>query len=317
MKKSFHSLLSGTAWVAVLLTLAACSNETEQVTDVRVPLQIEAADVRQDSRAIIEGTTLPEECQYGIFVMDNTSSAIAIDNGINTRVDYVKGISNLSRPIYLSERVEVPVYAYYPYDEEYNYVGALQNMPLYAERQIDYLYGHSVNANGELSFATFNEPKISIRFKHAMARVTLHIRKEENNANAYNLPFVGLINVWAYGALNLYEGIVSGYNGFASLVSKPEQTTLETATDVVTADFLVFPMNSNEVSQDIVLGMGNDLSNYELSVRMPAFNWESGKQYTYEVTIRNGSMSIGEAVITPWENNDKGGITVGDSNYVE
>lgn len=317
MKKSFHSLLSGTALVAVLLTLAACSNETDQATDVRVPLQIGAADVQQDSRAIIEGTTLPEECQYGIFAMDNNSSDIAVENGINTRVDYVKGISYLSAPVYLPENSEIPVYAYYPYNEEYNYVGALQNMPLMAEKQIDYLYGTSVNPNGGLAFASFYAPKVSIRFKHAMARVTFHIRKEESNTNAYFLPNISLINVWSSAVLNLYMGTVDLFKGWVTLIGKPDNNILETASQVATVEFLVLPMNSEKVDWDISLGMGELYNEYDLFVMMPPFNWEGGKQYTYEVTIRNGSMSIGEAVITPWENNDKEGITVGDSNYVE
>ena len=174
-------------------------------------------------------------------------------------------------------------------------------MPLMAEKQIDYLYGTSVNPNGGLAFASFYAPKVSIRFKHAMARVTFHIRKEESNTNAYFLPNISLINVWSSAVLNLYMGTVDLFKGWVTLIGKPDNNILETASQVATVEFLVLPMNSEKVDWDISLGMGELYNEYDLFVMMPPFNWEGGKQYTYEVTIRNGSMSIGEAVITPWE----------------
>lgn len=44
-------------------------------------------------------------------------------------------------------------------------------------------------------------------------------------------------------------------------------------------------------------------------------NWQAGQQYTYTVTIKDGSINISQATITPWSNNEQGGLVVNDGNY--
>ena len=110
--KNIQSIFYLATVIGSILSVTSCNNEDEIVTTGKqVPLEIQAGSV-QTTRSIIEGSTLPEECQYGIFAMNDGS---AINGGANVCVNYVKGVSNLSKNVYLPSDLDIPVYAYYPY----------------------------------------------------------------------------------------------------------------------------------------------------------------------------------------------------------
>ena len=53
-------------------------------------------------------------------------------------------------------------------------------------------------------------------------------------------------------------------------------------------------------------------------VPLPATIWEAGQKYTYTLVVDGaGSVRVSEAVITPWENNEQSGITVGDDDRLQ
>ena len=312
--------MAGATCLASMLSVVACSSEEKlALSDGRVPLEVEVVGV-QDTRTIIDGTALPDGSQYGIFAMLGGGTTDAVENGVNVQVDYNNGKSTLRNPVYIPDNADVPVYAYYPYDSQNSDLAYLRQIPVEASSQTDYLYGTSVDVNNNFSFANAYNPKVRIHFRHALARVRLNVRKADDNINSYKLPYVGLQNVLSLGWFDLYEGELAKSEGSINLLAKPSEYVLDTSEDLLTVDFLVLPMNT--AMQSVTLGLGDNYDAYSLTAPMPATEWKSGQQYTYNVTIRDnqmpggsGSLSISEATIAPWENTNQENIEVGDVNF--
>lgn len=314
--KRIQSIFYVVTMISCMLSVASCNSENEMAsTNEQEPLQIIVEGVTQ-TRTIITGKYLPDKCKYGIFVMKSDSKEASLTNGINAQVNYVKGTSTINNNIYVPYQTAATVYAYYPYNEKYNETYYIDGkMTIEAGTQTDYLYGGYQTEEGEKLFVQEgSNPVATIRFKHAMTRVTLKIKKAESNENNYKLPYISLKNVMEGAALNLYEGVVHQGWGNTELMAKPADYVLQNITDEITADFLVIPMNT--ANQIVTLGMGDNASEYSLTAAIPATNWQAGQQYTYTVTIDTHKMlSISEATITPWINNNQKEIEIGDENY--
>lgn len=188
-------------------------------------------------------------------------------------------------------------------------------MPIDATTQTDYLYGYSADSDNRLTYVNTEQPKANIYFKHAMARVTMRIKKSADNEKTYKFPYINLLNVDKSAYVNVLEnGAILDPSGTSNLTAKPSDYALENSDNEIVADFLVIPGNTER--RNIMLNM-NDVSGFEngLSAAVPATNWQAGQQYTYTVTIKNGSLDINQAEISEWKNSEQGGLNVGDKDY--
>lgn len=296
MKKSY---ISNQMFVAATLLLAmnACVNENAEdvLPDGKVPLELSVSGI--ETRAVIEGETLPSESQYGVFAID-------AENGTNVAVNYMDGVSTLSTPVYLTEAgKDYQVLAYYPF------TSGLDNpaeIPLVSiEMQQDAMYAQAVTVNQE-------EPQAQLTFNHALSRITLRITKEAENPDELRLSEVSLNNVWDYASLNLFTGEVSGQAGSAFVFQHFDNLLL--GVEPVTTDLLVYPMNTAE--HDVTLTL-RTADGEDTPVPLPSTNWQSGQQYIYNVTITQARIEISEAIIEPWNNNEQAGSTVGDDNQAK
>ena len=176
-------------------------------------------------------------------------------------------------------------------------------MPIDATTQTDYLYGYSADSDNRLTYVNTEQPKANIYFKHAMARVTMRIKKSADNEKTYKFPYINLLNVDKSAYVNVLEdGAILDASGTSNLTAKPSDYALENSDNEIVADFLVIPGNTE--GKKIMLNMSDNISSFEngLSAAVPVTNWEAGQQYTYMVTIKNHySLSITEADITPWD----------------
>lgn len=303
MKRIFQSLLLVAVIAGSAVSVGSCSDEDEMAKmgeAKKVPLEIVT---NVTTRSIITGTTLPEESQFGVFAMSNDNEA-TLQNGRNARVSYIKGKCSLDNPIYLADESTL-IYAYYPYTE---IVESARYVNIEASSQTDYLYANTTVEGGSITVNQRN-PQATLNFRHALSRITFKIKKSSNNTDDYNLQLVGLSNMYKNAFLDLKVGGIFEYGGNVTLESK-------IAGDVnkgeVTVDFLVIPIN-NVRDREVCLNL--DLEKHtDVSVLMPSAVWESGKQYTYTVTIERNKLSISEAVIAPWNNNMQENINVNEDN---
>lgn len=308
MKKNI--LYRAAALGALPLLLAACSqqdNEPVNISSELVPLEV---SVGVDTRDIIQGSTLPDLSNFGIFGVTQETGELQGDID-NVNVEYVKGECALSRDVLLDER-PTSIYAYYPYNE----TATLNSVPVQMnDGTTDYLYGCSYDlATGTNTTVNNAQPHATIYFKHALAQVRLIAYKTADyEGDAYVAGFV-VNRVPLYGIMDVTTGsitdtewgdMVMKVTGSNNLFVEGEGTT--------TCRFLAIP--TEEVANRTML---IELDGEYVTVPLPATVWEAGQQYTYTLVVdKNRNVLVTEGEITPWENNVQGEITVGDDDYVE
>lgn len=301
--KTLHTIRQLAATVCSILLLSACNNgEEENLATRQVPLELNLKEAA--TRSVITGTTLPQDSYFGIFgvAQENLDTSTVEEDMDNISVWYYEGCE-LQETVYLDETPTV-IYAYYPYNES----TTLRSMYLSAQTQTDYLYGYSVNDNDFISTVNADNPRANILMKHAMSRITLRIKVSEQQSDIQDLYGIKLVNAYLAGELDIPSGkLALSDKGELSIPTKERLSTTAHSFDI-----LAFPETT---VQDITLSL--NLNEVYYSVPMPAGGWKSGQQYTYEVTIDKGTLSISQATITPWNNNFLGDIVVEDDNYVE
>lgn len=296
--KTLHTIRQLATTVCSILLLSACNNgEEENLATRQVPLELNIKEAA--TRSVITGTTLPQDSYFGIFGVADTTLEEDMDN---ISVWYYERCE-LQETVYLDGTPTV-IYAYYPYNENTD----LNHMSLSANAQTDYLYGYSVNDNDFISTVNADNPRANILMKHAMSRITLRIKVSELQSDIQDLYGIKLVNAYLAGELDIPSGkLALSDKGELSIPTKERLSTTAHSFDI-----LAFPETT---VQDITLSL--NLNEVYYSVPMPAGGWKSGQQYTYEVTIDKGTLSVTQATITPWNNNAQDGIEVGDDNYVE
>jgi len=279
----------------------ACTEQDETIaTNAKeVPLEISLKGC--DTRTVITGNTLPDNSQLGIFAVNNDDK-ISYNNVLST---YTDKQWTTAKTIYLTESGK-RIYAYYPYSEK----ASLDNLSINTREQIDYLYGYAVGENNQMTTVNATSPKANILLKHAMARITLNIKKPKKDADSKgDIYGIILAGVPLSGNLDLRNGkMTTADNGDLTISTK-----FQLSTEGTNVDILVPPIEG--AVQETMLSL--NINDKYYSVWMPARKWESGKQYTYAVEVADGALKISEATITPWNNNQQDGIEVGDDNYVE
>lgn len=301
--KTYQILLYKAFLLGGLLLGASCSNQEEVLTasDRKVPLEVQIKGC--GTRTVITGTELPNQSNLGIFTANKGNGETTANNIL---ASYANSRCDLAKTVYLAEEEE-NVYAYYPYSEK----GSLTSVPVAVNTQTDYLYGYAVDGKNEQTTVSALNPKANILLKHALARITLNIRKGEDNEN-FDLSggHLGGAIFPVSGTLNIANGTITNTDDDDVIwISCKEHVTEATACNL---DILVLPADMSEKDVSLTLNINEKYA----SAALPKTNWQAGQQYTYTVTVDRKKVSISKATITPWNNNEQGGITVGDDNYV-
>lgn len=295
MKKAILSLLA-------LPLLFACSSEDSEIAGNagRVPLQIEFGDI---TRAALEGSTLPDNAQYGVFAASTTAPYNSLlENGENRCVTYSGGKSTFDQNVYIPEGKAAYVWAYYPYNSQLNRIVLSDGWNIDAQSQTDYLLSNSYQT------ATESSPTVRLSMRHLMSRIHITVKKAADNTTNYYYKEAYLYNAYRYGRFfftntsmtldNKTTITLHGYmtNGDSSL---QDGKTIE-------FDFLVLPTTNTHV-------MRVELPNSSpvLSTSLPERRYVAGEQYNITLTINHlGELTAGEWTIVPWQTSTKSGLNV-------
>lgn len=200
------------------------------------------------------------------------------------------------------------VYAYYPYTGADVVDGTSVRVDIrpdvfysnyLIEGQADYLYGMSakeVNASN---------PDAYITFRHALARVTLSLTRNLNDAGFGHLSRVELAANASLGNAIALGGVMDMQSGeispdeFGNLVLEADMYLDETAQ---TFDLLVIPCTLTEGSVELSLTIDGQL----YRVPMPAGEWVAGQQYTYPIDVsrRKVPQAAHESVYMGFDSDD-------------
>jgi len=277
----------------------ACSNQDEAETTAANPSTLQINVKGCLTRSVITTSSLDENSQLGVFVADKSNSV----NYSNVR-GVIKGdYCLLDQTIALNEEPRY-VYAYYPYSTGYSDATAITYD---ATSQTDFLIGYSDDGHGILDYVDSTEPTANLLLSHALARVTLNVKKSADNNNDGYVTRVALDNVSTSGTANLLQHASTGSTLLGS-ISISTSSTLS-STDETTFDLLVAPTASLDSTN---LQMTIDGSTYSVAIPTTrATEWEAGKQYVYSVEVGESSnVKINNTDITLWNNNMQSEITI-------
>lgn len=298
--KQYKHLSAVVALLCSALLISACTeqNEMPAVSGKVTPLEITLKGC--GTRTVITGNTLADGSELGIFAV-NGDDQIAYENIFST---YTGKQWTIAETVYLTE-AEKWIYAYYPYSEK----AKLNSVSVNTREQVDYLYGYAVDANNKITTVNVAKPQANILLKHAMSRVTLHIKKAKTNEKNSVVNSVMLAGVPLSATLDIRNGDMKIVNNGDLVINSMFKLTDEGEN----VDILIPPMTNAAWSSMLTLNI--DAKYY--CVQIPANEWKAGQQYTYTVEVGDSSLTISEASITPWTDNRQDGIEVGDNNYVE
>lgn len=165
------------------------------------------------------------------------------------------------------------------------------NIASYAHNdgQQDYLWGESIDS------VDSRHPNARLRFKHVLPRITFEVQKSNDNADdVIYLRSAILKNSTDDGNTicttgKLYEnGNVTKLNETGqSITNGYTAPVLLNNVETRNFDFLVLPTEVAEgsviLSIEVRKGSSGNFQYYDIAI--PATKWESGKQYTYPVTL--------------------------------
>ena len=294
MKKAILSLL------ALPLLLACSSEENEIVGNAgRVPLQIEFGDI---TRAALEGSTLPDSAQYGVFAASTTAPYNSLlENGENRCVTYVKGKSIFDQNVYIPEGGMAYVWAYYPHNVNINRIVLSDGWTIDATKQVDYL------ASSSYVTATETSPTVKLNMRHLLSRIHITVKKAADNTTDYYYKEAWLNNAYCYGRYSFTKSTMTVEKTTTTLYgyTTNNNSSLQDG-KTVEFDFMVLPTTTNYV-------MNLELPNSSpvLKTALPSRKYVAGEQYNITLTINHlGQLTAGEWTIVPWETSTQGSLNV-------
>ena len=285
-----------TSFLCCTAMLMACSSENEgNESETKVPLEI---SIGNNTRSIIEGSTIPTQTQFGIFGEYNQ-----VINDIDNMSVFYDGKCKLSKDVYLNNS---PMYikAYYPYSSKVE--KGIAEIDI--RDQIDFLYGNAVDSKGELQVVNNGNPKANIVFKHALSRLTFKVRHTTAYGEDFKLTGIFISPIYVTANFNVISQMM-----MPTWLNEPTFPLNITVTkDFTSFDLLMIPLKEDDHPRCISFRGDND---YYGNTTLEG-EWAAGQQYTYEITFDDNGIRVSEAVITPWESTSQQGIDITDDNLV-
>ena len=302
----------------------ACDNETDFADPNNrdgKPLRIETSIA--ETRAVVTGTNFAEGDRVGLFVLDDGGQYYA-DNAMNQPATYNASGWSMENEIVLSKEKTPYVFAVYPYYGSADYIPVDINMRMSInivpnqyegiEGQADWMYANALPLEGNTAKLTF---------RHALARVTLQLKRGADETGDGQLTKVRMQNAMKYDANNAEQGRGTDLctTGWMSLrngsinteetknaESYIEQTTeMGLSAEAQTIDFLVIPTalpgqtntpDANTTGGGIEVLFTIDGKQYRVDLGVPT--WHAGQQYIYPITINRNSAEV-TPELTPTE----------------
>ena len=270
------------------IALAACTNDNENLNDGPVAAVINA-EISDAVATRASGTAWAERDEIGISEsrFGYTNVPYRWESGKFTPTGTI---------IFFQDDDPTTFSAYYPYDADGGTLTATtdataqQNQPA-----IDFLYATGATAsthNPEVNFTDGTKAGgKDCCFHHCMSQITLTFEAGDGVSFSAIQP----------ESYTLSELVLTGSfdttTGIAKTDEKAQAAGLEMPiSSTLTSSVILFPQTKASISLTVVFN-GND---YNATLTVPDGELKAGNNYTYTVTVRNKSLSIGSAEITDW-----------------
>ena len=277
------------AFAALALTLAACTNDDENLNDGSVAAVINA-EISDAVATRASGTAWAERDEIGISEsrFGYTNVPYRWESGKFTPTGTI---------IFFQDDDPTTFSAYYPYDADGGTLTATtdataqQNQPA-----IDFLYATGATAsthNPEVNFTDDTDAGgTDCSFHHCMSQITLTFKAGSGvdfttiNPTGYTLS--GLV---LEGSFDTTDGMAEADDATAT-----QDLNMTLTNGALTSSVILFP----QTKASIGLSVYYNSQPYTATLTIPDGALKAGNNYTYPVTVRNKDLSIESAEITPW-----------------
>ncbi|MBQ8712709.1 MAG: fimbrillin family protein [Prevotella sp.] len=291
------------------LTFLACSSDdtapaTAEATGTPILLSSSVGDVTR-AATNIQNDKLDQKTVVDVQIVDKNDKG----TGAPTTYDLLKyqvtdaggTLSPVKKinPYYPTSGSKVDIYAVYP--EGNLDVGYFEIQPTQL--------GKDAYKASDLMFAKVEDQEaqqgaVKLNFKHLMSKVVVKLIKGPNGEN---------IKKSTVNLLNIATKINLAGRGQLGTVDEASRSTIQMSTDgSVTSAAIIVPQSVPKGVLIEVLLANNDIVNYETVQDVP---FESGKVYTYNITVVESKLQVKTEVKDWIETEDQAQDTTLDDNF--
>ncbi len=287
------------AALAFIALVSSCKKDDYRKLEKTNPSEVQFTSRILGTQATkANGNTWDSNDEIGVFMKQGTglSNILAGNKKYSTN-----GNGNFSASgnnvINYPEAGQVDFIAYYPYSADLKGTSLGFNISEQSNpAKIDVMYSNNAKSLSKGSKTA------SLEFAHKLAKVELIVKAGKGVSNLTGLK-TAYNNIPTLSNLDLATGTIANGSGAANVQAK---VTAQQENQLVEAILIPGEYSAKEV----VFSIGSD--NYKWT--LPAnLNYESGKKYTYNITLQLGGLVAvtGNAIITDWISVTGGTHTIG------
>ena len=291
---------------AAALLFAACANEEDGIGNSGPVAATVQADIVKNITRATTGDTWSENDAIGVYVTSTGNTTGDNKKYVTTNGDGTFEAADNNNIIYFKDNKETTFSAYYPYNKfltdgkmNWNIAEVVANQPCKA----DVLFASGATASKASPTVNFTDAEH--RFKHCMSLVEFKIKPGQGvKYNNYKFDRFELKGIFTNGKFDTRTGSVETVGDRGSVWRDFDDVSFESEESFA---YIMLPqsLESNKMDIEIYLLLNDSEVKYTTPIT-PSTNgqFEGGKKYTYNITVKNTGITIEKANIVPWENGD-------------
>ena len=297
---------------AAALLFAACANEEDGIGNNGPVAATVKADISNNikTRGTADNNSWTAGDAIGVHVTSTGYTTGDNKKYVTTNGDGTFEAADNNNTIYFKNNEETTFSAYYPYSEslkngkmDWNMDEVKANQPCKA----DVLFASGATASK--ASPTVNFTDADHNFKHCMSLVEFKIKPGQGvKYNNYRFNRLELKGIFRSGQFDTRTGAVITIGDRGSIRRDFDDVYFENEESFA---YIMLPqsLESNKMDIEIYLLLNDSEVKYTTPIT-PSTNgqFEGGKKYTYNITVKNTGITIEKANIVPWENGDSGDL---------
>ena len=295
---------------AAALLFAACANEEDGIGNSGPVAATVQADIVKNATRATTGNTWSKNDAIGVNVTSTGYTTGDNKKYVTTNGDGTFEAADNNNIIYFKDNKETTFSAYYPYSEsltdgkmDWNMAEVVENQPCMA----DVLFASGATASKASPIVNFTD--VEHRFKHCMSLVEFKIKPGQGvKYNNYKFNRLELKGIFRSGKFDTRTGSVETAGDRGPISRNFYDVSFESEESF---SYIMLPqsLESNKMDIEIYLLLNDSEVKYTTPIT-PSTNgqFEGGKKYTYNITVKNTGITIEAANIYPWENGDSGDL---------
>lgn len=286
------------AFAALALTLAACTNDNENLNDGPVAAQF-IADITPATRVNSEGTDWTDGDRIGVTGAGFTNVPYKRENG--------KFVTD-GTTIYFNDTETQTFHVYYPYQSD----GGTVTVNTAADKQgpgIDFLFASGAKGSTRSPEVSFTDKTDKggedNSFHHRMSLIKFTFKAGDG------LIFNGMEPAdYTLDGLK-HEGTFDTATGTTAVTAAVESPITMQLGGATTSQVIILPQG---VTTSLDLKVSFNGLDYTTTLPNPskpeANQFSAGYAYTYNITLNNNGITVEEPEITPWEPGNSNNVSI-------